>query len=92
MIGPVGLAETISTWTAPACVGPPGAVSTGGLEDLGQRVPNQASRRKRLTKPGPATSARSTSGSALGRARELPGELARRPLLDGASRSATFVA
>ena len=42
-------------------------------------VANHASRRKRLTKPGPATSARSTSGSAGGRRRDLLRDLARRP-------------
>ena len=60
VIGPVGFAETISTWTR--CPVALRRRRTRPRRRGSRRAPttNHSSRRKRLTKPGPATSARST--------------------------------
>ena len=73
MIGPVGLAETISTWIA--LLRRRGAAAVVARRRRGSRRARrryQSGASQRLTKPGPAISARSTCGSARRRAPRAP--------------------
>ena len=64
MIGPVGFAETISTCTRSfaSAEPPPYSMPAASISASASRYQSRAS--QRLTKPGPAISARSTCGSA----------------------------
>ena len=63
VIGPVGLAETISTWIVCGCSAEPPPYACPAARISPSASPNQAGVSQRLTKPGPATSVRSTSSS-----------------------------
>jgi hypothetical protein len=90
-IGPVGFAETISTCTrSRRSRNPP---PKPGSSASASAFENHESARNRLTNPGPATSALSTSGSSAAGRGELLAELPRRALMDRRKPGArTFVA
>ena len=71
-IGPVGLAETISTWTRSRRSAEPAPKPEPASRISAERLSEPARQQERLRKPGPATSARSTTGRAAPRRRAPP--------------------
>ena len=92
MIGPVGFAETISTWIRSFAAAEPLPYASPAARISASASPYQSRASQRLTKPGPAISARSTCGSAVACSTSSSaiarGGCRRAP----ASRIATFVA
>ena len=92
MIGPVGFAETISTCTfsGRSAEPPPNAAPASSIS--ASASPNQSAASQKLTKPGPATSARSISSRPSAAAASSSPSSRGERLRTGASCIATLVA